>query len=80
MKRFEGKVAVVTGGNSGIGLATAKAFAREGASVVITGRDEASLKKAEREIGGDTLVLRADVSRMADLGDRRGSPLPVLER
>src|SRR5262249_686680 len=43
MMRFAGKVAVVTGGNSGIGLATAKAFAREGASVVITGRDEASL-------------------------------------
>ena len=67
MKRFDGKVAVVTGGNSGIGLATAKAFAREGASVVITGRDEASLKKAEREIGDGTLALRADVSRLAEL-------------
>ena len=67
MKRFDGKVAVVTGGNSGIGLATAMAFAREGASVVITGRDEASLKKAEREIGGSTLVLRADVSQLAEL-------------
>jgi len=67
MKQFDGKVAVVTGGNSGIGLATARAFAREGASVVITGRDEASLRKAEREIGGGTLVLRADVSQMAEL-------------
>ena len=72
MKRFDGKVAVVTGGNSGIGLATAKAFAREGASVVITGRDEASLKKAGREIGGGTLVLRADVSQMAELDAAMG--------
>jgi len=67
MKRFEGKVAVVTGGNSGIGLATAKAFAREGASVVITGRDEASLRKAEKEIGGGTLAVRADASKLSDL-------------
>jgi NAD(P)-dependent dehydrogenase (short-subunit alcohol dehydrogenase family) len=72
MKRFDGKVAVVTGGNSGIGLATAKAFAREGASVVITGRDEASLKNAEREIGGGTLVLRADVSQVAELDAAMG--------
>src|SRR5262245_12244357 len=67
MKRFDGKVAVVTGGSSGIGLATARAFAREGASVVITGRDEASLKKAEREIGAGTLALRADASQLAEL-------------
>jgi NAD(P)-dependent dehydrogenase (short-subunit alcohol dehydrogenase family) len=67
MKRFDGKVAVVTGGNSGIGLATARAFAREGAKVVITGRDEASLKKAEGEIGAGTLALRADVSKLAEL-------------
>ena len=72
MKRFDGKVAVVTGGNSGIGLATARAFAREGASVVITGRDEASLKKAEREIGDGTLVLRADVSQVAELDAAMG--------
>lgn len=67
MKRFEGKVAVVTGGNSGIGLATAKAFAREGASVVITGRDEATLDSAEREIGMGTMAVKADVSRLSDL-------------
>jgi NAD(P)-dependent dehydrogenase (short-subunit alcohol dehydrogenase family) len=67
MKRFEGKVAVVTGGNSGIGLATAKAFAREGASVVITGRDEATLKSAEKEIGGGAMAVKADVSRLSDL-------------
>jgi NAD(P)-dependent dehydrogenase (short-subunit alcohol dehydrogenase family) len=67
MQRFEGKVAVVTGGNSGIGLAAAKAFAREGASVVITGRDEASLKRAEREIEGRLTALRADVSRLPEI-------------
>ena len=72
MKRFEGKVAVVTGGNSGIGLAAAKAFAREGASVAITGRDEASLKKAEREIGGGALAIRADVSRLSDIDSAMG--------
>jgi NAD(P)-dependent dehydrogenase (short-subunit alcohol dehydrogenase family) len=67
MQRFEGKVAVITGGNSGIGLAASKAFAREGASVVITGRDEASLKRAEREIEGRVTALRADVSRLPEI-------------
>ena len=67
MKRFEGKVAVVTGGNSGMGLSTARAFAREGAQVAVTGRDEASLKKAEQEIGNGALAIRADVSRLSDI-------------
>jgi len=67
MGRFDGKVAVITGGNSGIGLAVAKALAREGASVVITGRDEAALKAAAKEIGAGTLAVRADATRMADL-------------
>ncbi len=67
MKRFEGKVAVVTGGNSGIGLAAAKAFAREGALVAITGRDEKSLVAAEREIGGGALAIKADASKMSEL-------------
>ncbi len=67
MARFDGKVAVVTGGNSGIGLAVAKAFAREGASVVITGRDEAALQSAAKEIGAGTLAVRADATRLAEL-------------
>ena len=67
MNRFEGKVAVVTGGNSGIGLGVARAFAREGASVVITGRDEASLKSAERDLGPNAMALKSDVSRLADI-------------
>lgn len=66
MGKLEGKVAVVTGGNSGIGLATAKEFKREGARVVITGRDAHTLAEAAREIGGDVLALRSDASSLAD--------------
>jgi len=66
-ERFKGKVAVVTGGNSGIGLATAKAFAREGAKVAITGRSDATLRVAQNELGPDALVIKADMSRVADI-------------
>ena len=66
-ERFKNKVAVVTGGNSGIGLATAKAFAREGAKVAITGRSESTLKAAEKEIGHDVLAIRADFSRIPEI-------------
>jgi NAD(P)-dependent dehydrogenase (short-subunit alcohol dehydrogenase family) len=67
MKRFEGKVAVVTGGNSGIGLATAKRLREEGAKVAISGRDAKTLDSAVKEIGGDTLAVQADVSQLADI-------------
>ena len=66
-QRFKGKVAVVTGGNSGIGLATAKAYSREGASVVITGRDEKTLQAAAKEIGPNTLAIRSDAGKLADI-------------
>lgn len=66
MKRLEGKVAVVTGGNSGIGFATAKQFRDEGARVAITGRNQKTLDEAAKELGKDALVLQADVSRLAD--------------
>jgi len=66
-QRFKGKVAVVTGGNSGIGLGAAKAYAREGASVVITGRDETTLQAAAKEIGPDTLAIKSDAGKISDI-------------
>ena len=66
-KRFIDKVAVVTGGNSGIGLATAKAFLREGARVAITGRNDTTLKAAQSELGPNVLVIKADVSRVSEI-------------
>src|SRR6059036_2613532 len=66
-QRFKDKVAVVTGGNSGIGLATAKAFAREGAKLAITGRSDATLKAAQKELGPDALVIKADMSRVSEI-------------
>ena len=67
MTRFSDKVVVITGGNSGIGLATAKLFANEGASVAISGRDPASLAAAEKTLGNHALTVQADVTVMADL-------------
>src|ERR1051325_9582493 len=69
MGKLEGKVAVVTGGNSGIGLATAKEFRGEGARAGITGRDARTLAEAAREIGGDVLALRSDASSLADIDE-----------
>lgn len=67
MRSLEGKVAVITGGNSGIGLATARTFAAHGAKVAIAGRDPQTLEKAAKEIGRDTLAIRADVANPAEL-------------
>ena len=67
MKKFEGKVAVITGGNSGIGLATAQRFASEGAKVYITGRRKSELDKAVKQIGKDVIGVQGDVSNLADL-------------
>ena len=67
MARLTGKVAVVTGGNSGIGLATAKRFREEGARVVISGRDQKTLDEAVKTIGGDVVAVRADVAKLANL-------------
>ncbi len=65
--RLEGKVAVVTGGNSGIGLAIARSFRDEGADVAILGRDPESLAVAASDLGPDALVRRGDVARRDDL-------------
>lgn len=64
MSKLQGKVAVITGGNSGIGLATAKLFHQEGASVVITGRNQATLNTAVSTIGTDTLAIQADMANL----------------
>jgi NAD(P)-dependent dehydrogenase (short-subunit alcohol dehydrogenase family) len=66
-KKLEGKVAVVTGGNSGIGLATAQRFADEGAHVFITGRRQGELDAAVKQIGANATAVQGDVSKLADL-------------
>jgi NAD(P)-dependent dehydrogenase (short-subunit alcohol dehydrogenase family) len=65
--KLNGKVALVTGGNSGIGLATAKRFVREGAYVFITGRRQKELDAAVKEIGKNVTAVQGDVSNLADL-------------
>jgi NAD(P)-dependent dehydrogenase (short-subunit alcohol dehydrogenase family) len=65
--KLEGKVAVVTGGNSGIGLATARRFVAEGAYVFITGRRKAELDAAVKEIGNNVTGVQGDVANLADL-------------
>jgi NAD(P)-dependent dehydrogenase (short-subunit alcohol dehydrogenase family) len=67
MPALTGKVAVITGGSSGIGLATAKRFVQEGAYVFITGRRQAELDQAVAEIGHNITAIRGDVSNLADL-------------
>lgn len=67
MKTLEGKIAVITGGSSGIGLATAKRFVEEGAYVVITGRREKELNEAVGIIGKNVTTVVGDVSRLEDL-------------
>src|SRR6267154_508939 len=67
MNKLEGKVAVITGGNSGIGLATAKRFVNEGAYVFITGRRKEELNTAVKEIGKNVTAVQGDVSNLADL-------------
>jgi NAD(P)-dependent dehydrogenase (short-subunit alcohol dehydrogenase family) len=67
MGRLDGKIALVTGGNSGIGLATARRFAHEGAHVYITARREPELDAAVREVGGNAAGVQGDVSDLADL-------------
>lgn len=65
--RFNSKVVVVTGGTSGIGLAAAKAFSAEGASVFITGRRQDALDNAVKEIGGRVTGVQGDMSNLADI-------------
>jgi NAD(P)-dependent dehydrogenase (short-subunit alcohol dehydrogenase family) len=64
MKRLEGKTAVVTGGNSGIGLATAKRFLEEGARVAISGRNQKTLDEAVKTLGDGVLAVQADTAKL----------------
>lgn len=65
--RLKGKTALITGGNSGIGLATAKLFVAEGAKVIITGRDQARLDAAAKELGANGFAVQADANDVAAL-------------
>jgi NAD(P)-dependent dehydrogenase (short-subunit alcohol dehydrogenase family) len=67
MKRLEGKVAVITGGNSGIGLATAKRLQEEGAKVAILGRSRKTLDEAVKSIGNGVVAVQGDVVNLADV-------------
>jgi NAD(P)-dependent dehydrogenase (short-subunit alcohol dehydrogenase family) len=67
MARLQGKVAVITGANSGIGLAAAKLFAAEGARVFMTGRRKKELDAAVAEVGGNARGIQGDISNLADL-------------
>ena len=67
MSKLEGKIAVITGGNSGIGLATAQRFVAEGAYVFITGRRQRELDEAVKQIGKSVTAVQGDVSSLADL-------------
>jgi NAD(P)-dependent dehydrogenase (short-subunit alcohol dehydrogenase family) len=67
METLEGRVAVITGGSSGIGLATAKLFRDSGAKVAISGRNQTSLDDAVKELGAGVVAVRSDVSKLSDL-------------
>ncbi len=67
MEKLEGKVAVITGGNSGIGFATAQRFVLDGAHVFITGRRQSELDAAVKQIGKNITGVQGDVSNLADL-------------
>lgn len=82
MKRLENKVAVITGGNSGIGLATAKAFIEEGARVIITGRNKTSLDQAVKELGDKASAIVSDtasVPAIKELGSQVAAIAPTID-
>src|SRR5689334_8540624 len=71
MNRLQGKTALITGGNSGIGFATAKLFLEEGATVIITGRHESAVQEAVKQLGKGAYGIISDAGKMADIHDLR---------
>ncbi|WP_334186410.1 SDR family oxidoreductase [Noviherbaspirillum sp.] len=67
MERLNGKIALITGGVSGIGLATARLFHEQGARLAVTGRDRDSLSRAQEEFGNDVLVARSDAGKLSEI-------------
>ena len=67
MDRFNGKTALITGGTTGIGLATAKLFISEGARVIVTGRAPATIKAAQAELGDNAIVIKSDATSLPDM-------------
>jgi NAD(P)-dependent dehydrogenase (short-subunit alcohol dehydrogenase family) len=67
MNRLKGKTALVTGGTTGIGLATAKLFITEGARVIVTGRAPATIKSAQAELGDNAIVIKSDATSLPDM-------------
>ena len=76
--RFSGKNVVVIGGNSGIGLAAARAFAQQGATVVITGRSPQTLHRAAQEIGHGAVAIRSDIADVGQIRDLFAQLRPQL--
>jgi len=67
MDRFKGKTALITGGTTGLGLATAKLFVKEGARVIVTGRNPATIKAAQAELGDNAIVVPSDATSLPDM-------------
>ena len=68
MDRFKGKTALITGGTTGLGLATAKLFIEEGARVIVTGRNPATIKAAQAELGNNAIVVPSDATSLPKVG------------
>src|SRR6187402_144814 len=67
MEKLKNKVALITGGTTGLGLATAKLFIEEGARVIVTGRNAETMKTAQAELGDNAVVIRSDATSLSDM-------------
>ncbi len=67
MEKYKGKTVLITGGTTGIGLATAKLFVSEGARVIVTGRTPATIKSAQAELGQNAIVVHSDATSLPDM-------------